>query len=148
MVKSAASTPEAYLKTLPSDRAKALRAVRKAIRVHLPKGYAENMNWGMISYEIPLKRYPNTYNKQPLMLAALANQKNYMAVYLMSVYGDTGIAKWFTEEWKKTGKKLNMGKSCIRFKKLEDVSLGLIGEVIGKVSVEKYIEHYEKVTKK
>ncbi|MFA6909232.1 MAG: DUF1801 domain-containing protein [Patescibacteria group bacterium] len=148
MVSSKASTVPEYLKSLPADRRAGLSAVRKVILKNLPKGYVESMNWGMITYEIPLKRYPHTYNGQPLAYAALGSQKNYMAVYLMNVYGSTKTAKWFREQFRKRGKKLNMGKSCVRFKRIEDLPLDVIGKVIGMVSVNQYIAHYEKTRKK
>ena len=98
----------------------------------------------MIGYAIPLGRYPTTYNGQPLAIAALPSQKNYMVVYLMNVYGDKEIEAWFHKRYRASGKKLNMGKSCVRFKRLEDLPVDLIGEVVGRTSVEDYIERYEK----
>lgn len=98
----------------------------------------------MIAYYIPFSRYPDTYNGHPLMIAALASQKNYISIYLMGVYGHSPLAVWFNREWKKTGKKLNMGKSCLRFTNLDDISLPIIGQVIAKVPVATYIKMYEK----
>jgi len=144
MVKSTASSPEEYLQTLPPDRRAAISKVREVILANLPEGYDESMNWGMLSYGIPLERYPNTYNKQPLGLAALASQKNFMTLYLMTVYGDKPTEKWFKEKYAASGKKLDMGKSCVHFKKLDDLPLDLIAEVIRRVSVDEYIVHYEK----
>jgi len=144
MVRSAAKTVEEYIKALPSERREAISKVREVILKNLPEGYVESMTWGMPTYEIPLERYPNTYNKQPLGIAALASQKNYMSLYLMSVYGDKATEKWFHERYEATGKKLDMGKSCVHFKKLDDLPLDLIGEVIRRVPADKYIEHYEK----
>jgi len=143
MLKSQAATVEAYLDQLPEDRRAAISAVRKAILKNLPKGYEEVMNYGMITYQIPLERYPNTYNGQPLCYAGLASQKNHMAVYLMCVYGSKEIETWFREEFKKAGKKLDMGKSCVRFKKLEHLPLAVIGKAIKKVSAKEHIAHYE-----
>jgi hypothetical protein len=143
MAKSSAITVQEYLDTLPPDRREAISRVREAILKNLPKGYVELMNWGMINYVIPLERYPNTYNKQPLSMAALASQKNHMTVYLMTVYGDKETEKWFRESYKASGKKLDMGKSCVHFKKLDDLPLDLIGEAIRRCSVEKYIQRYE-----
>jgi len=143
MVKTHAATVEAYLDELPEDRRTAISAVRDVILKNLPKGYEEAMNYGMITYQIPLERYPNTYNGQPLCYAALASQKNHMAVYLMCVYGSKEIDAWFREEFKKAGKKLDMGKSCVRFKKLEHLPLAVIGKAIKKVSPKAYIAHYE-----
>ena len=148
MVSSSAKTVSSYLQELPENRREALIKVRKVILKNLPKGYKETMNWGMISYEIPFARYPNTYNKRPLGIAALASQKNYMSLYLMTVYGDKKIEKWFKDRYAASGKKPDMGKSCVHFKKLEDLPLDLIGEVIARVSVDEYIAHYEKARKK
>jgi len=144
MVQSKAKTVEQYLKELPADRREAIAAVRKVILRNLPKGYEEAMNWGMITYEIPLKTYPKTYNGQPLCLAGLASQKNFMTLYLMTVYGHKETEKWFKQRYKASGKKLDMGKSCVHFRKLDDLPLELIGEVIAKVPVENYIRFYEK----
>jgi uncharacterized protein YdhG (YjbR/CyaY superfamily) len=145
MVKSEAKTVDQYLETLPPDRREAITAVREVILANLPEGYRESMNWGMIGYGIPLERYPNTYNKQPLTLAALAAQKNYMSLYLMTVYGDKETEAWFSKRFEASGKKLDMGKSCVRFRKLDDLPLDLVGEVIRRWSVDEYIAHYEQV---
>lgn len=144
MVQSKAQTVKEYLAELPADRRKEIEAVRKVILANLPKGYEEGMEFGMIGYYIPLSRYPKTYNKQPLPLANLASQKNYMSLYLMCVYGSPTLLAWFTKSYKASGKKLDMGKSCIRFKTADDLPLDVIGETIAKVSVEKFIEFYEK----
>ena len=101
--------------------------MRELIQSRLPEGYAEQMDFGMICYVIPLETYPETYNGHPLMYAALASQKRHMAVYLMNIYGDEGTLRWFTEGYAASGKKLDMGKSCVRFKKLDDLPLELIG---------------------
>jgi hypothetical protein len=143
MVKSAAKTVDAYLESLQPERREAIGTVREVILANLPEGYAEAMNWGMIAYGIPLSRYPNTYNKQPLALAALASQKNFMTLYLMAVYGDSERAAWFHQRYRASGKKLDMGKSCVHFRKLDDLPLDLVGEVIASWSVEDYIRHYE-----
>jgi hypothetical protein len=134
---------EEYLRQLPADRQKALRALRQVILKNLPKGYEEAVKLGMIAYEVPLARLPHTYNGQPLCYAALASQKNYMSVYLMCVYGDKAIEKRFRERFKASGKKLHMGKACIRFRKLEDLPLDVIGEAIARVPLEEYIRRYE-----
>ena len=142
MVISKAGTVREYLAELSPERRDSIAKLRKLILKNLPKGYIEIMLYGMISYVIPLERYPNTYNKKPLTLASLASQKNYMALYLMNVYGDG------EEEFKKnyiaTGKKLDMGKSCVRFKSLDDLPLRLIGKTITRTSVAQFIERYEK----
>jgi hypothetical protein len=143
MPQAPVTTVEAYLHQLPSDRRAAISAVRQVILKNLPKGYEETINWGMISYQIPLERYPNTYNGQPLCYASLASQKNHMALYLMCVYGSKELKAWFGEEFRKAGKKLDMGKSCVRFKKLEDLPLSVIGKAIKKVPAKTYIAHYE-----
>ena len=148
MPKALATTVDAYLAQIPADRRAALSAVRAVILKNLPKGYEEAMNWGAISYQIPLERYPNTYNGQPLCYAGLASQKRHMAVYLMCAYGSNAIALWLREEFRKAGKKLDMGKSCIRFKKLEDLPLNVIGKAVKKVSPKKYIAHYEAAHKR
>ena len=101
------------------------------------------MQFGMIGYVIPLERYPVTYNKQALQYAALASQKHYMSVYLMSVYSDSDSEQWFAEQYRASGKKLDMGKSCVRFKKLADLPLDLIGRAIARTPVDEYIEVYE-----
>ena len=141
--KTQPATVEAYLAQLTDDRRAAISVVRNVILKNLPKGYEEVINWGMITYQIPLERYPNTYNGQPLCYAALASQKNHMAVYLTCVHGCKEIDAWFREEFRKAGKKLDMGKSCVRFKKLEDLPLAVIGKTIKRVSPKAYIAQYE-----
>ena len=148
MARSAASTVEQYLNELAPDRREAIEAVRSVVLDSLPDGYDESMNWGMISWEIPLERYPKTYNKQPLMYAALASQKNYMSLYLMCVYTHDGTQTEFERRFKESGKKLNMGKSCVRFKKVDDLPMDLIAETIASTSVDEYIRSYEAARKK
>jgi len=143
MPRSSATTPEAYLAELPSERRADIAAVRDVIRKNLPEGYGESMNWGMISYGVPLERYPSTYNKQPLCYVGLAAQKNYNALYLMRVYGDKAQEKRLRDAFKKAGKKLDMGKSCVRFKKAEDLPLETIGEIVASTPVDKWIAVYE-----
>ena len=146
-MKSAAATVEDYLKSLPEDRRAAISAVRKVILANLPKGYEECMSYGMIGYVVPHRIYPAGYHcdpKLPLPFAGLASQKNHMALYLMTVYGDPATEKWFRRAWQAAGKKLDMGKACVRFKKLEDVPLEVIGQAIARVPVEKYIARIEK----
>jgi uncharacterized protein YdhG (YjbR/CyaY superfamily) len=137
------STVKQYLAGLPSDRRKAIAEVRANILANLPKGYQETMSFGMIAYVIPLKRYPETYNGEPLMCAALASQKNHMAVYLCNVYTNPKIETWFKKAYQKTGKRSDMGKSCVRFKQLEDLPVDLIGQTIAKTTVEQFIKFYE-----
>ena len=136
MAMSTAKTVAAYLKSLPPDRRSAMTAVRGVIKKHLPRGYEEAMQWGMISYYVPLKRFPKTYNGHPLCLAALAAQKGHMAVYLMGVYGNAEHDRWFRTAYKATGKKLDMGKSCVRFKSLDDLPLDVLGEAIARITVD------------
>jgi len=133
-----------YLASLPADRKKALTALRKTIRANLAKGFKESFNWGMISYEIPLTTYPDTYNKQPLMLAALASQKGHIGVYLMCANMDPETERLLRDGYKKHGLKLDMGKACIRAKKLEDIPLDVLGKVIKSQSPKKLIALYEK----
>jgi hypothetical protein len=143
-MQSAARTVDQYLSDLPEDRLEAIEAVRDVILEHLPDGFEEAMNWGMITYQVPLRRYPKTYNKQPLMLAALASQKNHMAVYLTGVYADAGSRQRFTKAYEATGKRMDIGKSCVRFRKLDDLPLELIGEAIAEFSVDEFIDLTER----
>ncbi len=130
MASSKAATVEQYLQELPGDRRAVVSAVRDVVVRNLPAGYRETMNWGMISYEIPLEDYPDTYNGQPLGYAALAAQKNYYALYLVTPYSDADQGQSLRDAFRKAGKKLDMGKSCLRFKKLQDLPLDVIGRVI------------------
>ena len=141
--KTSAKTVAEYLKQLPDEDRKVLSAVRKTFKKYVPKGYAETLNWGMITYEIPLKRYPKTYNSQPLMFASIAKQKNHYGLYLMCAYIDKETTQGIKDAFTKADKKLDMGKSCIRFKQLEDLPLTDIGKVISNISVDKYIAYYE-----
>ncbi|MBM4069128.1 MAG: DUF1801 domain-containing protein [Planctomycetes bacterium] len=148
MVQSRAVTVAEYLAGLPEDRRTAIEAVRAVILKNLPRGFEERMSYGMIGYVVPHSLYPPGYHcdpQLPLPFACLASQKNHMAVYLMSIYGDKTTEDWFIKEYKATGKKLDMGKSCIRFKKLDDLPLELIGKVIARVPVKKWIEVYEQM---
>ena len=148
MASSRATTVDAYLNELPPERRTVISTLRDTIRKKLPKGYEEKMNWGMITYEIPLERYPDTYNDQPLMYAALAAQKNHYAVYLTGLYRDSAEEREFREAFAKAGKKLDMGKSCVRFRKLEDIPLEAIGKAIASMPPEKFIESYKAGRKK
>ena len=141
---SNAATVEEYLSEQTPERRESMEAIRGLILDSLPPGYEEVMQYGMIAYVIPLERYPVTYNKQALQTVALASQKNYMSVYLMNVYGDQETAQWFEEEFRASGKKLNMGKCCVRFKRPEDLPLDLIGKAVARTSVDGFIEVYEK----
>lgn len=147
-MQSTATTVEEYLATLPPDRRAAIEAVRNVILKNLDAGYEEGMSSGMIGYYVPHRIYPPGYHANPsapLPFAAIASQKNYMSIYLMGLYtGGTALARWFEDAWATTGKKLNMGKSCIRFKKLEDIPLDVLGEAIRRVPAKTYIEVYTK----
>lgn len=144
-MRSEAKTVTEYMEALPEDRRSALSTVREQILEHLPEGYEEVMNWGMITYQIPLATYPNTYNKQPLMVAALASQKNHMAVYMMGIYFTKEDAENFEKAYRATGKRFDVGKSCVRFRKLEDLPLKLIGETIASMPVEDFIRNMERI---
>lgn len=143
-MQSKATTVAQYLAELPEERRQAIEAVRKVILKNLDKDYREEMSYGMIGYVVPHSVYPPGYHcdpKLPLPFAALASQKNHMSVYLMTVY--SGEEQRFREAWARTGKKLDMGKCCIRFKRLEDVALDVIGDAIRRVPAKKWIELYE-----
>ncbi|MQA00352.1 MAG: DUF1801 domain-containing protein [Dehalococcoidia bacterium] len=142
MATSAATTVEQYLAELQPERRDAIEAVRRVILERLPDGYEETMQYGMLSYVVPLERYPQTYNKQPLAVASLASQKHYMSLYLMGIYSDES-SEWFEREYRATGKKLDKGKSCVRFKHLDDLPLDLVGDAIARTSVEDFIAQYE-----
>lgn len=137
-MQSEAATPKAYIDSLPEDRRAAIRKVRAVIRKHLPKGFAEEMRWGMITYEVPLRIQPDTYNGKPLMYAAVASQKNHMAVYLTGAYGHEPTKKRFVDAWKAHGGQVDMGKSCVRFRKIEDLPLDALGEAIAAFSVDDF----------
>lgn len=130
-----------YLANLPADRRAALQAVREVLSANLDGGYEEGMQYGMIGYYVPLDRFPDTYNGQPLSVAGLASQKRHMALYLMGVYGSDDA--WFRERWEGTGHKLNMGKSCVTFRRLDDVPLEVVGEAIARTSVDDLIAAHE-----
>ncbi len=142
-MRSEATTVDEYLDSLPDDRRKVISEVREVILANLPDGYEEVMNWGMITYQVPLETYPDSYNKKPLMYAALASQKNHMAVYLTGVYTSDGGRGAFEEEYRATGKRLDMGKSCVRFRKLDDLPLDVIGRAVADHSVDSFIELVE-----
>jgi uncharacterized protein YdhG (YjbR/CyaY superfamily) len=142
-MRSEANTVEQYLAELPENRRKAITKVRGTILANLPEGYVETMNWGMIAYEVPLEVYPDTYNGQPLSYAALASQKNHMAVYLSGIYMDEAAREKFEADYKATSKRFDVGKSCVRFRKLEDLPLNVIGEAVAAKSVDEFIAAYE-----
>jgi len=155
-VKSSAQTVAAYLASLPADRRAAIAAVRDVVRKNLDAGYEEGIQYGMIGWYVPHRSFPAGYHsdpEQPLPFASLASQKNHMALYLMGVYcgcaegkdGETAEVKWFKKQWGMTGKKLDMGKSCLRFKKLDDLALDVVGEAIRRIPAKLYIERYTAV---
>ncbi len=149
-MQSKAKTVPAYLKELPADRRKAICEIRKVINRNLPKGYKEGMQYGMPTWSVPHSIYPDGYHCDPsqaLPYVSLASQKNHMALYMACVYADKAHRDWFVKAWKQAGKKLDMGKSCVRFRKLEDVPLEVVAESIGRVSVKEYIAFYETAIK-
>ena len=145
-MQSKSKNVEEYLVALPEDRREAITAIREVFIKNLPKGYEEGMQWGMPSYFVPLSAYPAGYNCQPdqaLPFVGFASQKNHMAIYGFCIYMDEELKNRFVADWKKSGKKLDMGKSCVRFKKLEDVPLKVIGDAVKRVPMKKYIKQYE-----
>ena len=140
-MQSDATTVEAYLDALPDDRRVAIVAVRDLIVANLPAGYEETMQYGMISYVVPIDRYPETYNDQPLTYISLASQKRHMALYLNGVDGDQDSS--FRARFEATGKKLDMGKSCVRFTKLDKLPLDVIADEVARVTPEELIAQYE-----
>ena len=135
MPRSTATTPAGYLASLTKEERVVIEAVRAVVLKRLPKGYVETMNWGMLSYEIPLSVYPDTYNKQPLMYVALAAQKNHYAFYTTNVRSSPALLARLTSAYKALGKKLDMGGGCIRFKALADLPLDVVGEIVASSSV-------------
>lgn len=151
-MQSKAATVAEYLGSLPADRRAALEAVRKVILANLDSGFREGMGYGMIGYAVPHSIYPPGYHcdrRQPLPFAGLASQKGHMSLYLMSLYdGDEDgqpneHSRWFQESWSRTGKKLDMGKCCIRFKRVEDLPLDVIGQAVRRFTAQRWIEYYE-----
>jgi len=144
-MKSKATTVRDYLASLPEDRRKGIEAVRKVIRANLDKQYEEGMLYGMIGYAVPHRVWPSGYHcdpSKPLMMAALASQKNCLTVYLMSVYGDKAERAWFQKAWAKSGKKLDMGGACVRFRTAGEAALDVIGEAIRRTPAKAYVESY------
>lgn len=140
--KRPALTVSQWLASVPAERKDAINAVRDAVNEHLPQGYEETVDWGMLAWVVPLATLPNTHNGHPLMLAALGAHTKLMTIYLMSVYGDPKIRREFETAYKKTGKKLDMGGSCVHFKKLDDLPLDVVGNTIARVPVDEYVERY------
>ena len=148
MAKSKAATVEEYLAGLPEERRAAVSRVREVILDNLPEGYVEALNWGMICYEVPLERYPQTYNGKPLGYAALASQKTCCSLYLMSAYQDSEQERRLREGFARAGRKLDMGKSCVRFRKAEDLALDVIAEVIASTTPDEFVASYEAARRK
>ncbi len=136
-------TVEEYLTQLPPQRREAVSALRQLILQSLPDGYRETILFGMINYVIPLDTYPVTYNKQPLSYVALASQKNYISLYLMGIYADDASRQWFLDQYAASGKKLDLGKACLRFKALDDLPLDLVARAVARTSVADFIRLYE-----
>lgn len=146
-MQSTAKTPQAYVNSLPKERKAALTRLRKVVLQNLPKGFVEEMNYGMLGYVVPHSLYSKGYHcdpKLPLPFIGLASQKNFIAVYHMGIYSDPQLLAWFTQEYaKRSNAKLDMGKSCIRFKKMDQIPFELIGELAQKVTPQQWIKLYE-----
>ncbi|MFZ5630240.1 MAG: DUF1801 domain-containing protein [Spirochaetota bacterium] len=140
-------SPDDYVKSLPAGKRAAIESLRSVIRKNLPKGFEETVSYGMIGYVVPHKLYPNGYHcdpKLPLPFVNIAAQKNFFALYHMGLYADSKLREWFTSEFPRhSERKLDMGKSCVRFKSAEEIPLKLIGQLLKKISVKKWIEIYE-----
>ena len=136
-------TPAQYIASLPADRAKTIATVRALVNKHIPRGYDECIVWGTIGWTIPLSRYPDTYNKQPICYVALSSQKNYCSLYLMGAFWSASQLEQLKAAFKAAGKKLDMGKCCVHFGSPHDLPLEAIGKLISAISSEKWIEMYE-----
>jgi uncharacterized protein YdhG (YjbR/CyaY superfamily) len=147
-MRSSAKTPAAYLASLPPERRAAIAAVRKAVKRHMPTGYRETMNWGAITWEVPLSRFPNTYNGQPLAYVSLAAQKNFSTLYLMGAYAKPEKFRALKAAFAKSGKKFDMGKSCLHFKRADDLELDAIGKLIASFTPDQWIAFIEKSRKR
>ena len=143
-MRSDAKTVTEYLAQLPEERRLALEKVRQTILENLPAGYEEVINWGMIAYQVPQEVYPDTYNKKPLLYAALASQKNHMAVYLTGIYMNDAARQDFEQAYRATGKRFDVGKSCVRFRKLDDLPLPLIGKSIAMLDANEFVKQVKK----
>lgn len=139
MVSSAARTVEDYLAELPPERRDVVAEVRGLVNEHIPAGFEECMQYGMISWVVPLERYPTPYNKQPLAAVALAAQKNAYSLYLLGLYADPDKAQDFRDRWTASGRRLDMGKSCLRFRRVADLDVTLVGEAVGGVGVDEFV---------
>lgn len=145
MVKRDATTVDGYLADLDDDRREVVESVRQVILTNLPDGYEEVVDFGWLAYVIPLSVFPKTYNKHPLMYAALASQKNYVSLYLLGTYIDPDSERTFVDAFRATGKRLDMGRSCVRFKRAEDLPLDLVGETVAQMTPAEFIQRYEAV---
>lgn len=135
-------TVSQWLASVPAERRAAIDIVRETVNEHLPDGYEETVDWGMLAWVVPLDTLPDTHNGRPLMLAALGAHRKLMTIYLMTVYGDPKIRKEFEAAYRKTGKKLDMGGSCVHFRTLDDLPLDLVADTIARVSVDEYVARY------
>jgi hypothetical protein len=142
-MRSDAISVEDYLASLSDERRQAMSTVRQTIEDHLPTGLEETMAWGMIAYVVPLTTFADTYNGEPLLHTALASQKNHMSLYLNCIYGDERIREHFEADYRATGKRYDVGKSCVRFRRLEDLPLDVVGRAIASASVEELIAQHE-----
>lgn len=146
-MRSDAKTIQQYLAEMPPERREAIEKVRETIlKKNLPSGYEEALNWGMITYQVPLEVYPDTYNKKPLMYAALANQKNHMSVYLTAIYMDEKLNQDFEKSYRETGKRYDVGKSCVRFRKLDDLPLPVIADSIRSMEMDEFINRNRRLS--
>lgn len=134
------TTVAGFLSKLPPERRREVERIRRVLRRHMPSGYEEVISKNMLVYQVPLKHYSETYNKQPLWYAALASEKSYLSLHLMSVYGDESLAKQLKNVFKSEGKKLDMGKACIHFKNADELALGAIGEIVASMPLERWVE--------
>jgi uncharacterized protein YdhG (YjbR/CyaY superfamily) len=140
-----AKSVDSYIKALPADRRAAISAVRDTINANIADGFEEGILYGMPTWFIPLDKHPHTYNGQPLCLAGVASGKSGMSLHMMCIYGDEVLRTWFVDAFAASGKKLDMGKACVRFKRLDALPLDVLGEAIGKMTVASYIAAYEKM---
>ena len=143
MVKSAAATADQYLSTLTEDWRASISEIRKVILDNLPEGDLETVQSGMISYVVPLESSPKTYKGKPLMYFSLASQKNYMSLYLMSIYGDEEKARQFDADFKASGRKMDRGKPCVQLNKIDDLPMDVIGKAVAGTSLQEFIEIYQ-----
>lgn len=142
-MRSQATSADEYINELPPERRDVVSAVRKVVLANLPVGVEESMSWGMVSYEVPLTLFPKTYNDKPLVFAALAAQKQYYALYLMGIYGSQSLRANFEEAYQATGKRMDIGKSCVRFRTLEDLPLDVVAEAVAAVSLDEFCAMHE-----